>query len=185
LINILLQTLPGVAVTYQGEELGLLNTHLSWEDTIDPAACHTNPQEYERYSRDGCRTPFPWNAEFQAGFTTSKKPWLPVKDDYMTMNVAVQEEAKYSHLKIFRQLTSLRKHKVLREGEYDTKLVNDDNVMIYRRWYGEKDLVVVILNFGKEEAVVDVKKAFSMITEQTLPLYTASLEVLMANEVLG
>lgn len=185
LINILLQTLPGIAVTYQGEELGLLNTDLTWEETIDPAACNTNPEEYERYSRDGCRTPFPWDATKNAGFSTADKTWLPVKPDYITMNVDYQRNENHSHLKIFKQLTKLRKHKVLREGQYDTKLVNNDNVMIYRRWYGEEDLVVVILNFGSQTETVNVKEHFTMITESELPLYTASQEILTASEVLG
>lgn len=180
LINILLQTLPGIAVTYQGEELGLENTHLTWEQTLDPSACNTkDPVNYEASSRDGCRTPFPWDNTNSAGFSTNATTWLPVSPDYVTNNVKTQEEAEHSHLKIFKKLTKLRKHMVLRAGEYDSKLVNNDNVLIYRRWYGSDDLVVVILNFGSSAETVNVAEAFSMITESELPIYTASLDTLV------
>jgi hypothetical protein len=33
MINIMLQTLPGIAVTYQGEEMALENVEISYEDT--------------------------------------------------------------------------------------------------------------------------------------------------------
>lgn len=56
LINIMLQTLPGIAITYQGEELVMTNVHLTWEETVDPQACNTNPEVYEQNSRDPCRT---------------------------------------------------------------------------------------------------------------------------------
>lgn len=177
LINILLQTLPGIAVTYQGEEMGLLNTHLTWAQTVDPAACNTMDEvNYEAFSRDPCRTPFPWDDTANAGFSTAAKTWLPVNTDYMTMNVKVQSEATNSHLKIFKKLTKLRKDNVLRQGTYDSLLVNDDKVMVYKRTYGS-DVVVVILNFDTEEQTVDVKTALSL-TQDTLPIYTASLDTL-------
>jgi alpha-glucosidase len=179
LINIMLRTLPGIAVTYQGEEMGLVNTKLTWEQTVDPSACNTNdPNNFEYASRDPARTPFPWDNTKNAGFSTADKTWLPVNTDYETNNVMSQEAATNSHLKIFRKLTKLRKHNVLRRGEYDALLVNNENVLMYRRWYGEEDLVVVILNFGSEEETVNVKEAFPMITEDTLPIYTASLDTL-------
>lgn len=173
----MIQTLPGIAVTYQGEEMGLVNTHLTWEQTVDPAACNTkDPINYEKSSRDPCRTPFPWDDTKNAGFSTADNTWLPVNTDYETMNVKTQTEATHSHLKIFKKLTKLRKQNVLRQGQYEAKLINENNVLIYRRWYGEEDLVVVILNFGSAAETVDVKTAFPQITEDTLPIYTSSLE---------
>lgn len=173
----MLQTLPGIAVTYQGEELGLKNTHLSWEETVDPSACNTNdPINYEKASRDGCRTPFPWNDQLNAGFSNASTTWLPVNTDYTTMNVKAQEDATNSHLKIFKKLTKLRKHNVLRQGSYEGKLINDENVIIYRRWY-ESSLAIVILNFAKTAQTVNVKAVFSDVTlPDTLTVYTASLD---------
>lgn len=180
LLNIMLQTLPGIAVTYQGEEMGLVNTHLTWEQTLDPSACNTkDPIGFEPFSRDPARTPFPWDTSSNAGFTNGSTTWLPVNSDYLTNNVQTQKSAEHSHLKIFMKLTKLRKNLVLRNSNYDSKLVNNDNVLIYRRWYGDEDLVVVILNFGSAAETVNVKEAFPIITELELPIYTASLDTLV------
>jgi alpha-glucosidase len=48
------KTLPGVAVTYNGDEIGMLDYRdISWEDTLDPQACNTNdPNNYKDASRD-------------------------------------------------------------------------------------------------------------------------------------
>lgn len=183
LLNILLQTLPGVAITYQGEELGLLNTHLTWEETVDPSACNTqDPVNYEKASRDGCRTPFPWDDSIHAGFSKANKTWLPVNSDYHTMNVQAQKDASNSHLKIFIRLTKLRRYNVLRQGAYELKLINNENVIINLRSY-ENDVAISILNFGDSPETVNVIEAFS---NRNLPaelnVHTASLSTFTEGE---
>lgn len=39
-LNALNMMLPGVAVTYQGEEIGMRDGYVSWEDTVDIEACN-------------------------------------------------------------------------------------------------------------------------------------------------
>lgn len=67
LINILLQTLPGNAITYNGEEIGMTDVYISWEDTVDPNACNSDPEHYYARSRDPARTPYQWDASSMAG----------------------------------------------------------------------------------------------------------------------
>lgn len=67
LFNIFLKTLPGVAITYNGEELGLTDVYLSWKDTVDPQACRTNESYFQTVSRDPARTPFQWDDSVSAG----------------------------------------------------------------------------------------------------------------------
>ena len=38
--------LPGVAVTYNGEEIGMTNTNVSWEDTVDPAGLNCGEEHF-------------------------------------------------------------------------------------------------------------------------------------------
>ena len=38
---------PGVAVTYNGEEIGMVNTAVSWEDTVDPAGLSCGEEHFE------------------------------------------------------------------------------------------------------------------------------------------
>lgn len=60
LYNILLKTLPGISITYQGEEIGMTDLIISWQETVDPQACNTDPTRYHSFSRDPARTPFQW-----------------------------------------------------------------------------------------------------------------------------
>ena len=49
-LNMLVLMLPGVSVTYQGEELGMTNTNISWEDTLDPAGLACGQDKYQESS---------------------------------------------------------------------------------------------------------------------------------------
>lgn len=89
---------------------------LSWNDTVDPAACNSNPSIYEKFSRDPERTPFQWNDEINAGFSTAEKTWLPVADNYKELNVRMQEADEISHLKVYKSLKELRKEPSLQNG---------------------------------------------------------------------
>nr|AAY55205.1 IP13460p [Drosophila melanogaster] len=78
LMNMLQMFLPGVSITYQGEELGMTDLDISWEDSRDPAACNSNSDIYEQFTRDPARTPFQWSDEANAGFSTNATTWLPI-----------------------------------------------------------------------------------------------------------
>lgn len=180
LVNILIQTLPGVAITYMGEELVLENVHLTWEETVDPQACNTHdPVNYEASSRDPARTPFPWDDTKNGGFTTANQTWLPAGEQYLTKNVKAQEEAQNSHLKIFRKLTTIRKQPVFRQGDFDGKLLADDNVYAYKRHY-ESNIAIVVLNLGKTSQIVNLKSAWSSIPDD-MKVYTSSLNSKLTN----
>ncbi|XP_026757191.2 maltase A1-like [Galleria mellonella] len=143
-INMIVLLLPGVAVTYMGEEIGMVDGYVSWEDTVDPAGCNTNdPINYVESSRDPERTPFQWNAEKNAGFSSADKTWLPVADGYETLNVEAQRAANKSHLKIYQALAQLRQEDVFRYGRYESLALNNDVFAFQRRYNGNVYLVVV------------------------------------------
>lgn len=53
--NVVSLTLPGVAVTYQGEEIGMVNNmDISYEETVDPRGCNCGPDEYLKPSCSRC-----------------------------------------------------------------------------------------------------------------------------------
>ena len=66
-LNMILLMLPGTAVTYYGEELGMENTPVSWELTVDPAGLNAGLLNYQKHSRDPERTPMQWNSDKNAG----------------------------------------------------------------------------------------------------------------------
>jgi alpha-glucosidase len=68
-LNMIVHLLPGASVTYYGEEIGMQDTEISWEDTVDPSGCNAGPDRYQIFSRDPERTPMQWNSEKNSGKT--------------------------------------------------------------------------------------------------------------------
>lgn len=111
----------------------MTDVYISWNDTVDPLACNTNPDIYEEVSRDPVRTPFQWDDSINGGFSKANKTWLPVGPDYKTVNVKLQQHANHSHLKVFQLLNQLRKLPSIVYGSYEPKIVDGKNVLIYKR----------------------------------------------------
>ncbi|CAH4012727.1 unnamed protein product [Pieris brassicae] len=154
-INMIVLLLPGVAVTYMGEEIGMVDGFVSWEDTVDPSGCNTNdPVNYVKSSRDPERTPFQWNAELNAGFSTADKTWLPVADGYEMLNVEAQKLAERSNLKVYQALADLRLNGVFKYGRYDSLALNSD-VFAFKRWHNS-DTYVIVVNMRNTEHEVDL-----------------------------
>lgn len=133
MLNMLITTLPGASVTYQGEELGMTNVWISWKDTVDPSACNTNASIYERFSRDPERTPFQWSGEIDAGFSNASKTWLPIAEDYKWVNVEEESKQSLSHLNIYKNLLRLKRQaKALQQGETEVKALSDAVLAVKR-----------------------------------------------------
>ena len=99
LLLALLFSLRGSICLYQGEELGLEQADIAYEDLQDPFGIAFWP---EFKGRDGCRTPIPWqNDQLAAGFS-SAKPWLPIPEQHRSSAVAVQDTAPQSVLSFCR-----------------------------------------------------------------------------------
>nr|BBD13388.1 maltase [Trilocha varians] len=154
-INMLVLLLPGVAVTYMGEEIGMVDGYVSWEETVDPSGCNTNdPVNYVDSSRDPERTPFHWNSEKNAGFSTADKTWLPMADGYETLNVEVQKVSERSHLKVYQALSKLRQENTFRVGRYDSLALNED-VFVFKRWLDD-NIYLVVINMREAEHSIDL-----------------------------
>jgi alpha-glucosidase len=113
LLTAMLCSLRGPACVYQGEELGLTEAEVPYEALRDPFGIAFWPQFK---GRDGCRTPMPWQAEANGGFT-SGTPWLPVPREHLDLAVAVQTGNPVSTLNSFRIFMHWRRaHPALRSG---------------------------------------------------------------------
>jgi len=162
LYNIALQTLPDIAVTYYGEEIGMVDQWIPFNKTVDPAGLNAGEDHYTEYSRDPARTPMQWTNGKNAGFSNGNNTWLPVADNYKTLNVRAQQRAQKSHLKLFKKLTKYRKRKILAEGDLDMKLIND-NLLVYKRKVDKAGYVIVALNFATEEQELKLSNAFNNV----------------------
>ncbi|XP_065369743.1 maltase A1-like [Calliphora vicina] len=174
-MNMLVMMLPGASITYQGEELGMLDGDITWDDSVDPAACNSNPDIYKQFTRDPARTPFQWSADKNGGFSTAAKTWLPMAPDYETINVATESAASNSHLKIYKSLVQLRKSsKTLQQGSYKYQALND-NVFVLERYLAGEDTLVFVANFGEGSYSANIVSNFDNSLPVSMNVKIASL----------
>lgn len=103
---LLLLSLRGNPIIYQGEELGLPQGHVAFDDLQDPEAIANWPHTL---GRDGARTPLPWSEhEPQAGFSSSATPWLKLDKAHVELAIDRQTGAPQSVLNYCRSLIALR-----------------------------------------------------------------------------
>jgi alpha-glucosidase len=142
----LLMALRGTLFIYQGEELGLPQSRLTFEQLQDPFGIANWPLIE---GRDGCRTPMPWLADAaNAGFS-SATPWLPADPAHALLAVDRQRADPESMLNITRQLVALRRqHPALRLGTLEA-LVAQGPLLVLRRQF-EGDVLLCAFNLGSE-----------------------------------
>ncbi|WP_016855695.1 alpha-amylase family glycosyl hydrolase [Halomonas smyrnensis] len=109
-------SLRGSLCLYQGEELGLPEAELAYEDLQAPFGINLWP---EVKGRDGCRTPMVWEESANGGFCDEgASPWLPVDARHRPLAVEHQEQAPDSLLNRVRQLLRRRADSdLLRQGD--------------------------------------------------------------------
>jgi alpha-glucosidase len=133
-MNVLLLTLPGTPTTYYGEEIGLNEIEVSYEDTQDPWGKNLGPELYRDSSRDPCRAPMQWDDSVNAGFSSALKTWLPVHPDYKLRNVKAQKSDSNSPLSIYRKVAKLRAEHSAFHSSHMSFLPGDDDVIAYVRF---------------------------------------------------
>jgi alpha-glucosidase len=149
----LMLSLRGSVCLYQGEELGLPEADLLFEELTDPPGIRFWP-EYK--GRDGCRTPIPWDAgEAPNGFTTGK-PWLPIKAPHSALAVSTQEADPDSLLAYYRAALGFRRGAPeLRLG--DAEFIRcDEPVLAFRRTLDDRQMLC-IFNLSPEPRTLKLR----------------------------
>ncbi|QEO14112.1 glycoside hydrolase family 13 protein [Agromyces intestinalis] len=158
----LMLALPGSAYLYQGEELGLPEViDLPDDARQDPTWFRTNG---ERYGRDGCRVPLPWEADAPSyGFGPTDAAWLPQPAQWAELARDQQAGDPTSTLSLYRDALRLRRTHDLGSGtlEWVTDLGLPADVVAFRNAG-----VLVVANTG------------------TAPVALPAGEVLLASEPL-
>lgn len=161
-----LLTLRGTPFIYQGQELGF--TNVAWSSIKDYNDISSHGQ-YEfalnegftpeqamgfvhLFSRDNARTPMQWNAGADAGFTVEGiKPWLPIHDDYRTVNAEAEAKTPDSVLSWYRKLMRFRsEHEELIRGSYEELVPESEEVFAFARALDGSRLITVV-NFSLNE----------------------------------
>jgi alpha-glucosidase len=147
-------SLRGSTCIYQGDELGLPEAEIAFEDLQDPYGITMWP---EFKGRDGCRTPMPWDgAASDLGFGSpgsSVRPWLPLAEAHRGLAVDRQEADAGSLLNHYRRLLAWRRTQpALLHGEMDLLPVHD-LVLAYVRRHGTQR-VLCAFNLSERAAAL-------------------------------
>ncbi len=127
----LLLSLRGSVCLYQGEELGLTEAYVSFEELQDPYGKEFWPK-YK--GRDGCRTPMPWTSDAPTGGFSDGAPWLPVAMEHLPMSVAAQDGDPASMLNFYRKLLAFRHaYPALAKGDQEVAVASEDVFALLRR----------------------------------------------------
>ena len=150
--SVMMMCLRGSVCLYQGEELGLPEADVAFDDLQDPYGIEFWP---EFKGRDGCRTPMVWQTQDEnAGFGDGKS-WLPVSSVHAAMAVDRQEADPEAILHHYRRAVALRQsHGALRSGTQSEMTATGDLLTFQRRHRGQT--VFCAFNLGDTSAELEL-----------------------------
>lgn len=153
--------LPGVQVTYNGEEIGQEDGDVTFQQGQDPSACKNN-ETFTEVSRDFERTPYQWDKTKNAGFSDGDKSWLPVSEKYLETNLADQSiDGVSSHYHVYQDLIELRKEPTFERGKLKILAVSD-NVIAFSRSVQGQDTYVCLFNMGDISENLNLNNLFGL-----------------------
>lgn len=157
----LLCSIRGSVCLYQGEELGLPEADVAFEDLQDPYGIKFWPKFK---GRDGCRTPIPWQSDNTSGGFTQGKPWLPVASEHLGRAVETQERDPGAMLHFYRAMLAFRKTQpALIKGALEV-VEASDTALILKRAHGE-ETVLCAFNLSDSEATLDLPEGSWQVIE--------------------
>ena len=137
-----LLSLRGNVCLYQGEEWGLTEADVAYEDLQDPYGKRFWPMFK---GRDGCRTPMPWEAEEKnAGFSTADKTWLPIPSQHVAWCGGDDSGQVFA---FYQEMLAFRRHcRELQGGNIE--LIDDGHAQVLAFWRGGG--LLTVFNFSTE-----------------------------------
>ncbi len=166
-----LHMMKGTPYIYQGEELGMTNKHFTsleecrdveeiniWHQAVDELHQVTTEQMlacFDHVARDNVRTPMPWDASANAGFTTGT-PWIDLNPNYPEINVAACLDDPDSVFYYYQQLVKLRHElPIIVYGSFEPLLEDDPAIYAYRREL-DGQVLTVACNWTDREVACDL-----------------------------
>ena len=148
-------SLRGSSCIYQGEELGLPEAEIAFEDLQDPYGIAMWP---EFKGRDGCRTPMPWDsAAADLGFGSgAARPWLPLAESHRALAVDRQQADPESLLQHYRRLLHWRRGQpALIRGEIELLPEHAQVLAFVRSHRGER--ILCAFNLSVRAAALELR----------------------------
>lgn len=176
--NMLTAILPGIQVTYNGEEIGQENGEVTCDEGQDPQAID-RCEIFDEISRDFERTPYQWDDTVNAGFNTGAKTWLPVSYKYNETNLAFQNvQGIQSHYNVYKALQQIRTHlKENHDGHgMGAGLPIEEVLEVYFDYYDENVLTAYVLIFNLSEQDTESFSLFSFEGNLTVVIKSENSE---------
>ena len=146
----LILSLRGSVCLYQGEELGMSEAVLSFEDLQDPYGIQFWPTFK---GRDGCRTPMVWSHNEPSGGFTTGKPWLPVPPEHLHLAADAQEGDSQSLLAHYRKSLAFRAgHPEFAKGAIRF-LDGNERIIVFEREF-EGSVILCAINLSEESSEI-------------------------------
>ena len=140
----LLLSMRGSVCLYQGEELGLTEAYVAFDDIQDPYGIRFWPKFK---GRDGCRTPMIWTKDDRNGGFSDGKPWLPIPIEHLGQAASAQREDANSILNFYRDILAFRAgHNVLAKGSMEIIEARQDYFAMVRQ--DERTRMFCAFNLG-------------------------------------
>ncbi|OJU06314.1 MAG: alpha-glucosidase [Rhizobium sp. 63-7] len=148
----LLMSLRGSVCIYEGEELGLTEADLAYEDLQDPYGIQFWP---EFKGRDGCRTPMVWEADVaHGGFSVAARTWLPIPPEHLPHAVDRQTGNPRSVLEQYRRFLAFRKRfPAFAKGTIEF-FEPDVSILSFTRTHGNELLLCIFNMSGEAKSTV-------------------------------
>ncbi len=141
---LMLLTLRGTPTIYYGEEIGMQDVPIPFDEVQDPQGLNMPDKNL---SRDPVRTPMQWDDSPNAGFTEGK-PWLRLARTFSRENVERQQQDPYSMLSFYKRLIKLRQQEPsLMVGDY-VPVYASEQVLGYMRQFDGQPRFLVLLNLS-------------------------------------
>jgi len=150
----LMMCMRGSACLYQGEELGLGEADVAFEDLQDPYGIEFWP---EFKGRDGCRTPMVWETQAENAGFGGAKPWLPVSEDQAAKAVDRQEQDSDAILHYYRQAIALRQENTALLIGAQSDMVAEGDLLIFTRSASQQEIFCA-MNLGESEVTASLPK---------------------------
>ena len=147
----LLMCLRGSVCLYQGEELGLSEAELAFEDLRDPYGIEFWP---EFKGRDGCRTPMVWDRDNLNGGFSDARPWLPVPAEHLARAASALAGDPGALPAHYRRAIAFRHARAaLQSGTMDDMRAEGEVIRFIRTGGGER--IFVAVNLSDRAARID------------------------------
>uniref|UniRef100_A0A915J2F4 Glycosyl hydrolase family 13 catalytic domain-containing protein n=1 Tax=Romanomermis culicivorax TaxID=13658 RepID=A0A915J2F4_ROMCU len=153
-------------ICYYGQELGLADVPVTFQQCQDPFGKQYGPKLYSKYSRDPCRSPMPWTNGKNGGFSPNNAnvvPWLPLAENFRDICQSAQMQNPKSHLHFFRELinftlnmhSELIKFSNFHMAGIDAE-IDENKIIVFERGERTTNLQIVVLNFESKSAKLSI-----------------------------